>query len=102
MSEFGAGIYYIVHIVMAGIGVVDNGFSAFMLAVGVTNPGVQMDCLLLVAVAIVVLAMRFIGGGMGWVILLFCVLLLLHRVLPGLSVPSGLPVTSPLQNTTQQ
>ena len=102
INEFGSGIYYVAHVVMSCVGIIDNGFSVFMLAAGVYNPGLQLDFLLLMIVAAVVLAMRVIGGGLGWLILLFCVLLLLHRVVPGLSAPGGLPVSSPLQGAVQQ
>ncbi|MDR3504789.1 MAG: hypothetical protein P4L52_00935 [Acidocella sp.] len=102
INEFGAGIYSVAHVVMSGVGIIDNGFSVFMRAVGVANPGLQLDFLLLMVVAVVVLAMRIIGGGLGWIILLLCVLLLLHRVVPGLSAPGGLPVSSPLQGAIQQ
>lgn len=102
INEFGSGIYYVAHVVMSGIGMVDNGFTTFMLAVGVANPGLQLDSLLLMVVVGVVLAMRVIGGGLGWIVLLLCVLLLLHRIVPGLGAPGGLPVSSPLQNAIQQ
>ena len=98
VDEFGAGIYYILHVVMSGIGFVDAGFTAFMLALGVANPGLQLDLLLIMVVAVVTLTMRAIGGGSGWVILLLCVLLLMHRVLPGVGGVDALPVASPLQS----
>lgn len=102
INEFGGGIFYVARLLMSGVGVVDNGFTIFMQAVGVANPGLQLDFLLLMVVAMVVLAMRLIGGGIGWFILLLCMLLLLHRVLPGMSGPGGISVASPLQNAMQQ
>jgi len=102
INEFGGGIFYIARLLMSGVGIVDNGFTIFMQAVGVTNPGLQLDILLLMVVAMVVLAMRLIGGGVGWFILLLCMLLLLHRVLPGMSGSGGISVASPLQNALQR
>ncbi len=102
INEFGGAIFYVVSLVMSGVGIVDNGFTIFMLAAGVGSPSLQLTFLLLMVVAAVVLAMRLIGGGIGWFILLLCVLLLMHRVLPGMGGPEGMHVASPLQNALQQ
>src|SRR5271165_4133703 len=102
INEFGGGIFYFVRLVMSGVGIVDNGFTIFMLAAGVGSSSLQLTFLLLMVVAAVVLAMRVMGGGIGWLVLLLCVLLLLHRVLPGMGGSGGGFVASPLQNALQQ
>jgi hypothetical protein len=102
MQGLGAAVEYVVYMVMSVIGGIDDGFSVVMRAVGVPDPHLQLIFGLLFLVVAVILALCIVGGGLGWIILLFCVLLLLHRIVPGLGAPGGLPVASPLQNATQQ
>ncbi|MCB5943674.1 hypothetical protein [Acidocella sp. KAb 2-4] len=102
INDFGSGIFYIVQVVMSGIGVIDNGFTTLMQAAGVQSSSLQLIFLLLLMVVAMVLAIRLLGGASGWVLLLLCILLLLHRVLPGAGGPSGFPVASPIENALHQ
>jgi hypothetical protein len=80
---FGSGVTIIVNFIMSIIGGIDDGFSAFMLAAGVYSPGLQLAFLLIMVIAAVILSLRLLGGGLGWLVLLFCVMLLLHRLVVG-------------------
>jgi hypothetical protein len=82
---------------MRGVGVIDDLFSALMRWFGVYDPHWQLIILLGVIAFYVVLSLRAVGGMLGWAMLFFAVLLLLHRTVPGVSAPT-LPVASQLQN----
>ncbi len=98
IEQFAQGVVVICLIVMRGVGVIDNFFSRIMIDLGVYDPRFQLYILLCVMVFYVVLSLRAVGGFLGWGMLLFAVLLLLHRTLPQLSAP-GLVVFPQLQST---
>ena len=98
IEQFAVGVVMICVMIMRGVGVVDDMFSGLMRSFGVYDPNWQL-CILLGLIAFyVVLALRAVGGMLGWAMLFFAVLLLLHREVPSLSAPS-MPVASQLQNT---
>lgn len=97
LQEFAVGLVTICVFLMRGVGVIDDQFSGLMRAMGVVDPGWQLAILLGLMVFYVVLSLRAVGGMLGWVMLLFGVLLLLHRTVPGSSSPT-MPIAAQLQN----
>lgn len=87
VEAFALGVVTLCIIVMRGVGVIDDLFSALMRACGVYDPHWQLCALLGVIAIYVVLSLRAVGGVLGWAMLFFAVLLLLHRTLPALSAP---------------
>jgi hypothetical protein len=97
IEQFAIGVVTICVIIMRGVGVIDDLFSTMMESFGVYDPHWQLYILLGILAFYVVLSLRAVGGMLGWAMLFFAVLLLLHRTLPSLSAP-GMPVASQLQN----
>jgi hypothetical protein len=97
IEQFAVGIVAICMIVMRGVGVIDDLFTTLMLHCGVFSPHLQLIVLLGILAFYVVLSLRAVGGMLGWAMLLFAVLLVLHRTIPSLSSPD-LPVASQLEN----
>ncbi len=97
IEQFAQGVVVVCLIVMRGVGVIDNLFSQMMIALGIYDPRWQLYILLAVMAFYVVLSLRAVGGFLGWGMLLFAVLLLLHRTLPQLS-PPGLVIFPHLQS----
>jgi hypothetical protein len=86
-SGFGSGVAVVINFILSVFASIDDGFSTFMQATGVYSPGLQLAFLLIMVIAAVILALRLAGGGLGWLILLFCVALLLHLLVPALRLP---------------
>lgn len=97
IEQFAMGVVAICVIIMRGVGVIDDLFSQVMNSFGVFNAHVQLYILLGILAFYVVLSLRAVGGMLGWAMLFFAVLLLLHRTVPSLSAPS-MPVASQLSN----
>ena len=97
VEEFAIGLVTICMVLMRGVGVIDDEFTRLMQTCGVFDPHWQLCILLGLTAFYVVLALRAVGGMLGWVMLFFAVLLLLHRTVPGLSAPQ-LPATVQLEN----
>lgn len=98
VQQFASGIVTICIVIMRGVGVIDGLFSDLMYKVGVYDPSWQLGILIIVLVFYVVLSLRAVGGMIGWAMLFFAALLLLHRTVPSLSAPN-FPVTSQLNKT---
>ncbi len=96
IEQFALGVVAICMTIMRGVGVIDDLFSSLMQAIGVYDPGWQLCILLGVLAFYVVLSLRAVGGMLGWAMLFFAVLLLLHRTVPRLSSPADMPVASQL------
>ncbi len=96
VEQFAVGVVMICVMVMRGVGVVDDQFSAAMRDLGVFSPDWQLCVLLGLTAFYVVLALRSVGGMLGWAMLFFAVLLLMHRTVPSLTAP-GLPVAAQFQ-----
>jgi hypothetical protein len=97
VEQFAVGVVTICVIVMRGVGVIDNLFTDLMMRCGVFDPGWQLCILLGVMAFYVVLSLRAVGGMMGWAMLFFAVLLILHRTIPSISSPN-FPIASQLNN----
>jgi hypothetical protein len=97
IEQFAIGVVSICVIVMRGVGVIDNLFSDMMNAMGVFDPTWQLCILLCLIAFYVVLSLRAVGGMLGWAMMFFAVLLLLHRTVPSLSAPD-FPIASQLNN----
>ena len=97
ITSFTIGILTIVGFVMHYVGFADNGFTRLMIKAGIVYPRDQLYIYLAVMVILAFVALRVLGGMLGWVILILLVLLLLHRVVPGISAPNG-AFQTPLQN----
>lgn len=98
VQYFVTGILALCELVMRFLGNIDDVLGGLMTSAGI-NPYWQLMIMLVVTVILVVLALRLVGGVLGWVVLLLLVLLLLHRVVPGTAVSGQLPnmfvVTAP-------
>lgn len=97
IEQFAIGVVAICVIIMRGVGVIDDLFSDLMNAMGVLDTAWQLCILLALLAFYVVLSLRAVGGMLGWAMLLFAVLLLLHRTVPSLSAPD-MPIASQLNN----
>jgi|GEM_PF-6009684 hypothetical protein len=97
LEYFLTGIFYLFAVVMYYAGFVDDAASSFMASWGIYPP-YQLYVFLVITAALVVLALRWLGGLPGWVVLLLLVILLLHRIVPEVSNPGPL-VLHPLMNT---
>jgi hypothetical protein len=93
--SFALGVLAACQFVMRGIGAIDNFFTNIMFSLGILDPHIQAYILLALAAVLVVLALRVLGGLLGWVLLIFIVLLLVHRLVPGFSAPDSI-VPGPL------
>jgi hypothetical protein len=98
VEQFAVGVGTICLVLMRGVGVIDDLFSKLMNLFGVYDPHWQLGILLVVLVFYVVLSLRAVGGMLGWAMLFFAVLLLLHRTIPSLSAPDTTMVAPALQN----
>jgi F0F1-type ATP synthase membrane subunit a len=96
VHAFILGLLYICMEIMHVVGIVDDAAGRFLALVGIQDPQWQLYILLVLAAALVTLALRVLGGLLGWVCLLVLVLLLLHRLVPGLASPAWLQTMMPL------
>ncbi len=96
VGDFTHGLLYAGQEVMHVVGLFDDSLSTAMTAFGLSNPVWQVYVLLVVCAALVVFALRAVGGLLGWCVLLLLVLLMLHRLVPNLGTPGEMPVTSQL------
>lgn len=97
VGAFIFGIFYLCMVTMRVVGIADNALGKGMTLIGVQNPSWQIYILLVVCAALVVLALRVLGGLLGWCVLLLLVLLLLHRLVPILASPDWMQTMVPLQ-----
>ncbi len=95
-----AGIFVVFAFVLAFIGRVDAGLAHFMSSYHI-SPQWQLYILLVATVVLVVLALRLLGGLLGWAVLILLVLLLLHRVVPDVGNVTALQ-HNPLDNVFDQ
>ena len=98
VEQFALGVVTICLVIMRGVGVIDDLFSRLMEHLGIYDTSTQLCILLGVLAFYVALSLRAVGGMLGWAMLFFAVLLLLHRTVPSLSSPN-MPVASQLSNT---
>jgi len=94
---FAIGIVAFGEFIMHYVGIVDDSFGHLLILVGITSPRYQLYVYLIFMLALVVFALRVLGGLLGWVVLILLVLMLLHRVVPGISAPGG-AFDTPIQN----
>lgn len=99
IEQFALGVVTICLVIMRGVGVIDDLFTQLMEHMGVYDSSWQLGILLGVLAFYVVLSLRAVGGMLGWAMLFFAVLLLLHRTIPSLIAPGNMPVASQLSNT---
>ena len=81
-------ILTLANLVMAFIAFVDSLLSALMTSAGIP-PNAQAILLVAVAILLVILAVRALGGLFGTLIVVLLVLLMLHALFPKLTVPQG-------------
>lgn len=96
VQYFVMGILALCGMVMRFLSNIDDALGAVMTSVGI-DPHLQFLIMLIATVMLVMLALRLVGGFFGWVVLFLLVLLLLHRVVPGIMTP-GTPVGNQLAN----
>lgn len=75
-------------VVMIFIGFIDSFLAAVMASVGIP-PNAQLILLVVAAIALVIFAVRALGGVFAGLIIVLLVLLLLHKAFPGLDIPRG-------------
>ena len=75
-------------LVMTVIGFIDSILAAAMSSAGIP-PNVQIILLAVAAIILVVFALRALGRLFAALIIVLLVLMLVHRVFPGLEVPHG-------------
>jgi hypothetical protein len=97
VEQFAMGVVAICMIIMRGVGVIDDLFSQVMISLGVLDAHVQLYILLGILAFYVVLSLKAVGGMLGWAMLFFAVLLLMHRTIPSLSAPN-MPVVGQITN----
>jgi len=97
ITDFAIGILAAAEFVMHYVGFADHGLFRLMIMAGVLNPIYQLYIFLALLVILAFVALRVIGGLLGWFILILLVLLLLDRVVPGLNTPEG-AFQTPIQN----
>ena len=79
-------------LVMEAIGVADAFLAGLMTSAGLP-PNVQLIVLIVVALMLIVFAIRVLGGVFGVLLIVLLILLIVHRLVPGMQVPHGsLPV----------
>jgi len=86
-------------LVMEGIGFLDGVLASVMTALHVPA-NAQIILLVVAAVWLAVLAVRALGGVFAALIIVLLVLLLVHRVLPGLKAPVA-HLVAPIAGQTQ-
>jgi len=96
VSSFVSGVVYAGQFVMLLVGDVDNLLSRIMNLVGVSPAG-QVFIVVVFAVFLGVLGLAAVRGLVGWLVLIFMVLLALHRIVPSYS-SGGSVVPSALQH----
>lgn len=89
VEQFAVGVVAICLFVLRGVGVIDSMFTDLMVRGGVFSPAWQFVILVALLTFYVVLSLRAIGGLLGWTMLIFAVLLLLHHLAPALSGPNS-------------
>jgi hypothetical protein len=75
-------------VVMAFIGFIDRFLAALMTSAGIP-PNAQLILLVVAVVVLVIFAVRALGGVFAGLIIVLLVLLLLHKVFPGMDIPQG-------------
>jgi hypothetical protein len=91
-------IFSFCEVILYCAGWVNDMATSVLSDFGIPTP-YQIYIFLAIMVAVSVLALRWLGGFMGWVLVLVLVVLLLQRVLPDFTSygTPNLPVAHPLQ-----
>ncbi|MDD2795169.1 hypothetical protein [Acidocella sp.] len=95
-------IVALARVVLNVAGTFNNAASGFLTYFGIA-PTYQLYLFLVLMVMLTVAALRTLGGMLGWLVMLLMVVLLIQRVVPGISAStaggsSNLPVVHPLNN----
>jgi hypothetical protein len=83
---FITGIFALCAMAMQVIASADDVLGEVMDNAGI-DPQHQVFILLIVTVMLVILALRVMGGLLGWLVLAVLILLLMHRIVPGMVTP---------------
>lgn len=86
VQYFVTSVLALCDMVMRFLGTIDAALGEVMTSVGI-DAHWQFLIMLVVTVILVVLALRLVGGLLGWMVLILLVMLLLHRVVPGIASP---------------
>ncbi len=78
----------LVGLVLEAIGIIDAFLAALMTAAGMP-PNVQLVVLIVAALLLMVFAIRVLGGIFGVLLIVLLMLLIMHRLLPGMQLPHG-------------
>ncbi len=79
-------ILTLAQLVLEAIGIADAFLAALMTSVGLP-PNLQIVVLIVVAVMLIVFAIRALGGVFAFLIIVLLLLLIVHRLVPGMQVP---------------
>ncbi len=88
LEYFLTGIFYLFTSVMYYAGFVDGAASNFMASWGIYPP-YQLYIFIVLTVALGALALRWLGGLPGWLLVLVLLVLLLREVVPEVANPSS-------------
>lgn len=86
---FLTGIFYVCALVMHAAAIINGAAEQFMENMGIL-PLYQLYIFVGLFIVLSVLALRVLRGFPGWVVVLLLVLLLVERIVPGLSSPGTL------------
>ncbi len=86
-------------LIMEAIGAVDGALAALMTSAGLP-PNVQVIILLVVAILLMIFAIRVLGGVFGVLLIILLLLLVVHRLAPGMQLQHA--EISPSQQQSSQ
>jgi hypothetical protein len=84
-------ILRLVAAILTVIGAVENFFRHLLANAGITGQ-LQAAILVIVAVLLIIAALRLLGGVFGVLITILLALVVLHLLMPGLQVPTNIHV----------
>ncbi|WP_284946255.1 hypothetical protein [Acidisoma cladoniae] len=84
-------ILRLVAAVMTVIGAVDDFFRHLLIQAGI-NGQLQSAILIIIAVLLMIAALRLLGGVFGVLITILLVLVVLHLLMPGMHIPTEIHV----------
>jgi hypothetical protein len=94
-------IFTLAELVLEAIGIADAFLAALMTSAGLP-PNLQIAVLIVVALMLVVFAIRALGGVFSVLLIILLVLLIAHRMFPGMAIPhSMLPAQWPKAGSVQ-
>jgi hypothetical protein len=82
-------IFTLVELVLEGIGFIDALLAGLMTSAGLPA-NLQVALLIVVAIMLMIFAIRVLGGIFSFLLIVLLVLLIAHRLVPGMQVPPSM------------